>query len=307
MTAVNNVRHWLLAPVLLLMILLGGCDIGNKWGDEKGREEGTLKVISSIVPLSYFVERVGGEHVAVSVMVPPGGNPHSYEPTPQQMVQLGEASVFVKAGSGVEFELDWMPRMMSLNGDLQVCNASEGVELQPIKRHAAAHKAQHYHAQFDPHFWLTPLNGVRIARNVERALVAADPANAAAYKANAGALVAELEMLDKEIRTTFGGVTKKRFLVFHPAWGYYANAYGLEQIAVEEEGKSLTPLQMQRVIQQAAAHRISVIFVSPQSSESQAAAIASEVGAKLGRVDALAYDYQANLRNATRAFVESMQ
>ncbi len=296
-------KHWLLmVPVLLLMIFFSGCEMGKK-----KPEEGTLRVITSIMPLSYFVERIGGKHVAVSVMVPPGGNPHSYEPTPQQMVQMGEAKLFVKAGSGVEFELDWMSRMMSLNGDLQVCNASEGVVLQPIKRRATVHQAQHYHTPFDPHFWLTPLNGVRITRNVERALIAADPVNAAAYKANAAMLVAELEALDGEIRSTFAGVTKKRFLVFHPAWGYYASEYGLEQIAVEEEGKTLTPAQMQRVIQQAAAHRISIIFVAPQSSDSQTTTIAQEIGAHIGYVDPLAYDYQTNLRNATRAFVESMQ
>jgi len=298
------VKHWLLmVPVLLLMIFFSGCEKV----DETRHQEGKLRVITSIVPLSYFVERVGGEHVAVSVMVPPGGNPHSYEPTPQQMVRLSKASVFVKAGSGVEFELDWMPRIMSLNGDLQVCNASEGVTLQPIKRHNGANLAQHYHTQFDPHFWLNPLNGVRIARNVERALVAADPVNAAAYKANASTLVAELEALDEEIRTTFTGVTKRGFLVFHPAWGYYASKYGLEQIAVEEEGKTLTPAQMQRVMQQAAAHRIGVIFVSPQFSGSQASTIAQEIGAHIGYVDPLAYEYQTNLRQATRAFAESMQ
>ena len=284
------------APVLLLVLFLAGCT--------RPAETGRLQVVASIAPLSYFAERIGGSHVSISVMVPPGGNPHSYEPSPRQMVRLGEATLFIKAGSGVEFELDWMERFLSLNRRLRVCNAVEGVRLLPIKHEEEP--GAHHHGRYDPHYWLTPANGVIIAKNVERALVLADPANREDYAVNSAKLIAELQLLDREIMRKVAGLKSRRFLVFHPAWGYYADAYGFEQIAVEEEGKTLTPGQMQRVIETARENHIRVVFVSPQFSTSQAKTIAAEIGGVTRSVDPLADDYQENLRRATQAFSESM-
>jgi zinc transport system substrate-binding protein len=289
-------KFFAVAPLLLLALFLAGCD--------RPAETGKLQVVASIAPLTYFAERIGGSHVSVSVMVPPGGNPHSYEPSPRQMVRLGEATLFIKAGSGVEFELDWMERFLSLNRRLRICNAVEGVRLLPIKHDEEP--GAHHHDRYDPHYWLSPANGVIIAKNVERALVLADPANRVDYAVNSAKLIAELQVLDREIMRKVAGLKSRRFLVFHPAWGYYADAYRFEQIAVEEEGKTLTPRQMQRVIEKARANHIRVVFVSPQFSSSQAKTIAAEIGGVTRSVDPLAADYQENLRRATQAFSESM-
>ena len=282
--------------VLLLAIFSCGC--------AHQIEKGPLRVVASIAPLSYFAERIGGRHVVVSVMVPPGGNPHSYEPTPQQMVRLGEATLFIKAGSGIEFELDWMHRFMSLNRSLKICNASEGIRLRPMAHDAGEHEQ---HGRFDPHYWLSPANGRVMVRNIERTLVAADPEHKAEYTANGAKLEAELKVLEQEIRGKLSELKSKRFIVFHPAWGYYADAFGLEQIAIEVEGKTITPRQMQRVIEKAKANRISIVFVSPQFSTAQAEAIAMEIGGKTCSIDPLASDYQNNLRRITAAFYESMR
>ena len=288
--------------MLLLFLLLSGCVQQN--------ETTKLQVVASIEPLSYFVKRIGGSHVDVSVMVPPGGNPHSYEPTPRQMVRLGSATLFIKVGSGVEFELDWMQRFLSLNRNLKVCNAVEGVHLLPVKKddaHDTSHAERHQHGRYDPHYWLSPSNGMIIAKNVEQALVAVDPIHKNDYVENRVKLVAELQLLDQEIQQNLAAVSNRRFLVFHPAWGYYAASFGLEQIAVEEEGKTLTPRQMQRVIDEAKANHIKVVFVSPQFSRSQAETIAKEIAGVTRSVDPLAGDYQENLRRATKTFIESMQ
>jgi zinc transport system substrate-binding protein len=282
-------------PILFLAFFLNGCDTES--------ETRKLRVVASIAPLSYFAERIGGRHVAVSVMVPPGGNPHSYEPTPRQMASLGEATLFIKAGSGIEFELDWMARFLSLNHTLRLCNGAEGVHLLPIQHDG---EAGHHHDGFDPHYWLSPANGIIIAKNVERSLVLADPVHKEEYAANCAKLELELQFLDREIRSKLAGLQGRRFLVFHPAWGYYADAFRLEQIAVEEEGKTLTPRQMQRVIETAKASGIRVVFVSPQFSTAQAETIATEIGGITRSVDPLAVDYQGNLRQATKAFIESM-
>lgn len=285
---------------LLLTIGLYGC--------RQQAATGRLQVVASIAPLMYFAERIGGSHVAVWVMVPPAGNPHSYEPVPRQMARLGEAVLFIKAGSGVEFELDWMERFLSLNRGLRVCNGVEGVRMLPVSHHEdtapSAEEPANQHGRYDPHYWLSPANGIIIAGNVKKALVSADPANGEEYAANCAKLVAELQLLDQDIQRKLSGLKNRKFLVFHPAWGYYAEAFHLEQIAVEDEGKTLTPRQMQRVIEQARANRIRVVFVSPQFSTAQAKTIAAEIGGTTRSVDPLAADYQKNLRSVTQAFLD---
>jgi zinc transport system substrate-binding protein len=287
------------ASLLLFTILLQGCS--GRSGSRK------LQVVASIEPLAYFVERIGGERVSVSVMVPPGGDPHSYEPTPRQMVRLGSAALFVKAGSGVEFELNWMPRFLDLNRELSVCDASAGVRLIPME-HTDAHEEQgHARGRYDPHFWLSPSNARQIAANIAQSLVRLDPSHRKEYQSNLAVLDTELQALDRDLRQRLAGVGSRRFIVFHPAWGYFAQEFGLEQIAAEQEGKTLTPVQMARVIETARAAGIRTVFVSPQFSSAQADAIARDIGGVTVQVDPLSKDYQNNLRRATNAFAGELR
>ena len=288
----------LLLP-LLLLLFLPGCrsDSGS----------GKLQVVASIEPLAYFVERIGGDRVSVSVMVPPGGDPHSYEPTPKQMVRLGSAAMFVKAGSGVEFELNWMPRILDLNRGLRVCDASEGVRMIPMTHSEIHDEPEGRHGRNDPHFWLSPSNARLIAANVERSLAGIDPLRRSYYDANLARLDGELQLLDRELHQRLAGVGSRRFIVFHPAWGYFASEYGLRQIAAEQEGKTLTPVQMARVIEMARTAGIRTVFVSPQFSSAQADAIAHDIGGVTVTVDPLSRDYQNNLRRATEAFAGGMR
>ena len=294
-------------PLVLLLLLfiplLNGC--AGKTASDK------LQVVASIEPLAWFAERIGGDRVSVSVMVPSGGNPHTYEPTPKQMAQVSHAALFVKAGSGVEFELDWMQRLIDLNKSMAVCNASEGVALLPMsetEHEAAVEPAdQHQHGHLDPHFWLSPKNARLIAKNVERSLAAVDPAGKKYYAANRAAVDQELQQLDEQISKQLAGLQNRSFLVFHPAWGYFAHDYGLTQIAAEEEGKTLTPRQMERVIEEARREKLKAVLVSPEFSTAQADAIARDIGGATVTVDPLARDYPQNLRQAAAAFARGMQ
>lgn len=275
----------------------------------------TIQVVTSIVPLSFFVERVGGDYVDVTVMVPPGANPHTYEPTPSQMVTLGDAGLFVKAGSGIEFELDWMKKFSALKPDMVICNASEGfsgIEMSVHEHshghdHGHDHGHGHKHGSIDPHFWMSPRNGILAARNIERALAQVDPLHAAEYAENRKKLEAELGQLAQEISRKLDGMKNRAFMVFHPAWGYFAEEFNLKQIAVEKEGKELTPKTMQEVIRQAKQLGITVVFVSPTFSSLQAETIAREIGGVIQPVDPLSGDYINNLRQAAEAFAKSMQ
>lgn len=289
----------------IMLLLHAGC--------RQSTENNRLQVVASITPLAYFAERIGSGRISVSVMVPSGGDPHSYEPKPKQMVMLRNAILFLKAGSGIEFELDWMSRFLSLNPGLKVCDASEGIKLIPMpageddhhEEQNEAHRGQHRHGGMDPHYWLSPANAMIMTRNIAKALEAADPAHREEYAANALRLLRELRSLDTEIKEKIAGAKLKKFLVFHPAWGYYAQDYGLEQIAVEVEGKSLTPRQMRNVIETAAKNRIRAVFISPQFNAQQADAIAAAIGGYTLTVDPLAADYQENLRRATGLFMKA--
>lgn len=296
---------WLV--ITWLLFIMGGCSAEQ----HSHQTNNKLQVVTTIAPLSYFVERIGGNHVTISVMVPPGGNPHTYEPSPKQLTELAQAHLFVGAGSNVAFELDWLKRLLSLNQQLQFCNAAEGITFRTMKE-AHYHEnetntSSHERAQYDPHYWLTPANGVLIARNVATALAKTDATHAAEYNANAATLIAELQTLEQEIRKELAPLKQRRFLVFHPAWGYYADAFGLEQLSLEVEGKTLTPRQMQRVIALAREQNIHTIFVSPQFNTMQAATIATDINGVTATVDPLSSDYQNNLRQATKAFVQAMQ
>ncbi|ABB23029.1 metal ABC transporter solute-binding protein, Zn/Mn family [Pelodictyon luteolum] len=283
-----------------LLALTSGCN--TQPPDER------MQVVVSIQPLAWFAGRIAGSRAVVQVMVPPGGSPHTYEPLPRQMALLRHAALFLKAGSGVEFELDWMPRFLKLNPALMVCDASEGVQLLEMggEGHDGSNDHTHNH-RMDPHFWLDPSNGLMIADNVARCMAEADPEHAGEYLANAGVLKAELRELDASIRTILGPFQGCSFLVFHPAWGYYAHAYGLRQIAAESGGKELTPRQMQQVIDQARSEGIRVVFVSPEFSSSQASTIATGIGGLTRSVDPLALDYPGNLRLATESFREALR
>ncbi len=287
-------------PILLLLcaMLLSAC------ATQASRDKDRLQVATSIEPLAFFIQRIGGEHVSVTVMVPPGGDPHSYEPTPRQMAGLSSAALFVKAGSGVEFELDWMPRLLDLNKAMAVCDASSGVRLlqmSPESEHEEHGRDGHHHGRYDPHFWLSPANARLIAANVARSLAAVDPANRTMYEHNLALLDRDLQALDGELRRTFSGMAGRRFIVFHPAWGYFAHDYGLEQVAIEQEGKTVTPVQMERVIRIARASGIRTVFVSPQFSTAQADAVAQDIGGSSARLDPLSRDYLNNLRQAAAA------
>ncbi len=301
----NSKQVFLKTMILLFAVIvpqLSGEAMGK---DVNDRDSAIVRVVTSIEPLSFFVKRVGGEYVDVTVMVPPGANPHTYEPTPGQMVALGDAELFVKAGSGIEFELDWMKKFSALNPDMVICNASLGYKAIEIQEHDHGH--EHKHGKIDPHFWLSPQNGILAAKNIERSLAEIDPLHADEYAANRKNLEAELGTLSEEISRKLAGVKNRTFMVFHPAWGYFADEFNLKQIAAEQEGKELTPKTMLQVIRQAKKQDIRVVFVSPTFSRLQAETIAREIGGVTRPVDPLSGDYIANLRRVADAFAASMQ
>jgi zinc transport system substrate-binding protein len=281
-----------------------------------------VPVFVSILPQKYFVERIGGDRVDVSVMVTPGASPHIYEPKPQQMVALSKARVYFAIG--VEFERVWLEKFSSVNREMRIVHTQEGIAKLPMETHRHRERADerrhdvhskhkdgerdHQPGIKDPHIWLSPALAMVQARNIVQGLIRVDPDHQTVYGKNYKALIKELVDLDAELFGVFKGAGQKaEFMVFHPAWGYFARAYGLSQVPVEIEGKEPKPAELKRLIQHAKEKEIKVVFVTPQFSTRSAEALAKAIGGQIAFVDPLAEDWAGNMREAAEKFKAAMR
>ena len=258
-----------------------------------------------MLPQAEFVESVGGERVQITVMVPPGANLHAYEPTPSQMTGLTKAEMYARVGSGVEFELVWMDKLADLNKDMLIVDSSRGVQL--LETAVGQEGEKSGHSAMDPHIWMSPLNVKIMVQNIYEGLVQVDPGNKAYYEQNRDAYIKKLAELDRDVRSSLAGITNRTFMVYHPAFGYFAREYNLTMLPIEEEGKEPTAAGLIRLIEQAREHKIKAIFTSPQFNPESAEVIADALGGRVIFVDPLARDYTVNMRNLLSELVEAME
>jgi zinc transport system substrate-binding protein len=276
--------------------------------ESHGESKNKIKVFVSILPQAYFVERVGGERVDVSVLVGPGYSPATYEPTPRQMAELGKAKVYFRIG--VPFENVWIMRISRANPRMNVIDTRHNVELRSMKAYHP-HKAEEHHPSpkemKDPHIWLS-LRLVKIqAQNICHALISEDPAHKTYYEGNLEAFSHDLDRLDAAIKSVFKNLKTRKFMAFHPAWGYFAHDYGLEQIPVEVEGKEPSARGLADLIARANQEGIKVVFVQAQFSTRNAETVARAIGGRIVQIDPLAKDYLKNMKKITETFRKVVQ
>lgn len=276
-----------------------------------------LQVFVSVLPLKTFVEKVGGDFVAVQAMVQPGYSPHTYEPTPKQISALAKTDLYVR--TGIPFEKAWMERIRSANPDMKVLDAQEGIDLRIIEHHEhetahneeqpnKAHDSGHPdNSERDPHIWTSPPLVKQMAKNIRDMLTELDPAHGQAHADNYTAFAAELDALDHEIRTLLKDVANRKFMVFHPAWGYFADTYDLIQIPIEQGGKEPGARALTELIKQAKQENVKVIFVQPQFNKKSAEQVASAIGGRVVAIDPLSPDYANNLRKVAQLIAEARQ
>lgn len=272
-----------------------------------------VPVFVSIAPQKFFVEQIGKNLVHVEVMVEPGASPHIYEPKPGQMTAISRTRIYFAIGVG--FEKAWLKRIGASNPAMTVVQTDEGIQKLPMsthhheddKHHQKNHHAGHDHGTPDPHIWLSPPLVMVQASNIVKALQEVDPANRSEYEANYRAFVTRVGDLDGELRRLFSGREGMEFMVFHPAWGYFAEAYGLRQVPIEVEGKDPKPAQLKKIIDRARERNIKVVFVQPQFSSKSAEQVAREIGGEVAFVDPLAPDWEENLREAAAKFKTAMK
>ena len=296
-------------PKMLVALLALGLVAGSPpAGATQARK---LKIVVSILPQAYFVERIGGERVEVDVLVGPGQSPHAWEPTPRQVEGLARAQVYFRIG--IDFENTLVPRIEKMFRHLRIVDTRQNVPLRSMTAdELAAGEAEggHEHSEAcahgtgsttapaglpDPHIWLSPLLAKIQAQTICDALVELDPEHAEEYRSNLAAFHSDLDRVHARIAEVLAPLKGRPVFVYHPAFGYFTDAYGLRQVPVEMGGKEPTARQLAALIEKAKATGAKVIFVQPQFPTKSATAVAQAIGGAVVPIDDLARDYLRNL------------
>ena len=265
--------------------------LGQVWVVSGGAWAGPVKVTVSILPQVWFVEEICGDLVEVSVLVGPGHSPATYEPTPRQMALLEQADLFLAAG--VPFEQGLVPRIQALPHAPVIA----GPRPTPRSHHHPSH-------DIDPHTWLDPGQAMVIADSVSARLQALSVPNAGTIQARGRALKERLVRIDEQVRHILAPYRGRTFIVFHPAFGHFAAAYGLNQVAVEAGGHEPGPRHLADTIERALALGVRAVIVQPQFSRKSAETLAKSIGAEIVVLDPLAADYETNLLHLARTLAD---
>lgn len=307
--------------LLLIAILLVSC----KQGEKQSKTDNDKPVITvTIEPLRYFTEAIAGDRFKVISMVPKGASPETYDPTPQQLVDLAKSKAYFRIGY-IGFEQTWMGRLTDNAPHLQFFDMSEGVELIYDDTHAHHHEhgneghaaeshatdAQtvderlHQHSGVEPHIWNSATNAQIIAGNILDALCALDKAGEDIYIDRYNALFHRLERTDSIICQMLSAPKADRaFMIYHPALSYFARDYDLHQIPIEAGGKEPSPAHLKELINTCKAENVRIIFVQPEFDRRNAELIALQTETRVVRINPLSYDWEREMMETAEALID---
>lgn len=272
--------------LLLAIVGLSAC---------QGKKEGGTRTISvTIEPQRYFAEKIAGDLFQINCVTPAGQSPETYDPTPQQMVQISQSQAYFRIGE-IGFEQAWMKNLQSQNPDMVVFDLSEGMEL--VKNEEEAHEEgeahpHHHHGSVDPHIW-TSISGARvIAQNTYQAFIKLDPENQEVYRAGYQRLIEEIDSTEAEMKQLLQPLAGTAFIIYHPALTYFAREFGLKQLCIELDGKEPSPAQLKQLLETATQSGAKVVFVQQEFDQKNAELIAKETGCRLVTINPLSYNWQ---------------
>ena len=253
-------------------------------------------VFVSIAPQAWLVKRVAGEAVEVQTLLTSGANPHTFEPTARQVKSLAGASLYFTVG--LPFEAPLASRAGRLNPGLKVTGMDAGIAKRGAGDHDHDH-GEHGHvctAGGDPHIWLAPQLMCAMASNTVAALEQLMPEQRAALQERLGRSVAEIRAVDRDVRAKLQPLTLRTWVVYHPSWGYFAEAYGLSLQVIEEDGKAPSARHLAEVIRAAQTAGVKRVFTEPQYDKRPAQTLAAQLGARLDVIDPLQEEWPALMR-----------
>jgi zinc transport system substrate-binding protein len=262
-----------LISVALLAALLTAC--GN---NTSTKHEGTLNIYTTIYPLQYFTERIAGKHANVSAIIPPGADAHTFEPSTKDMVKISEGDAFIyNQSKSDEFSSSVADTLKEEK--VPVIDAAQGITLAHMKEHEESEK-EHDHGAYDPHIWLDPVLAQQMADNIYQQLVHLKPQAKKDFKKNHDQLIKDLQALDGKFKEKIEKAPKKTFIVSHAAYGYWAERYGLKQIAISGLSPAHEPTQhqIQNIIEYTNKEKINYILFEANVNNKVAATIKNETG-----------------------------
>jgi ABC-type Zn uptake system ZnuABC Zn-binding protein ZnuA len=274
-------RIYLTLPVLFLLLLLSACSSGGRQGSPP---DGRLQVVATTSIVGDVVGNIGGELIELTVLVPPGGDPHTFEPRPQDIAAVSDAQVVFASGLGLE---EALKGVLEANVKGTLVEVSDGLAVIPLQDKDEHEGAQPEHGTGDPHTWMDPNNVIIWAGNIATALAEADPTNRATYQTNAESYIAELRELDAWIRQQVEQVPpKQRKLVSdHAVLGYFAAEYGFEQVGlvIPALSSSAAPSaqELAALVDAIRAQDVQAILVGTTVNPALSEQVADDTGAEL--------------------------
>lgn len=250
----------------------------------------------SIAPYSYFVKEIGRNDFSVNIMVPPGSNPHIYEPFPEQIRQLSRSLAFISNGY-LGYEVTWLDRFYELNRNMKKVSLGDKIDLI-----ASSDKHDDHAEGADPHYWVSPHCARTMAAQVRDLLCSISPADSGRYRLNCDSLLIKIGDTEALADTLLKGYAGKAFMIYHPNLAYLARDYNLNEVAIEFEGKEPSPARLRYLIDLAASKNIRTIFVQREYDSKNAREIAHEIGGKVVIIDPLSEDWL----KATRGIIEKL-
>jgi zinc transport system substrate-binding protein len=256
---------------------------------------GKIGVAVTLGPEVEWVNAVGGDKVSVTLMVPEGSDPHTYEPLPSQLAKVSDAKMYVEIGTPIEFETNYMDKIRSTNPDMLIVNASQGIQLIP-------NSAENESSTMDPHVWTDPKNAMIMVNNIYNGLVQVDPQDKAYFQKNRDQYINQLQELDKNTTKLLKGKQKTDILIYHPAFGYYMRDYNLTQVGAMINDEEPSPQRIAMMVDIAKQNNITVLFNEPQYDPKFMQSIASQVGGQVLTVNDLDEHYIQNMMNVATEF-----
>jgi len=254
-------------------------------GRNPGRQEASIITVS-IGPFRYFVEQIAGKDFNVNVMVPPGANPHIYEPYPDQITKLRQSVAYISNGY-LGFEMTWLDRFYEINP--KMARLSVGRSIEPVAS-TDIHEGGHVEGA-DPHYWVSPSCARAMAASIRDFLCQLNPKGSDRYKINCDSLLFRIDQLDSRAKSLFDQFSGKPFMIYHPNLAYIARDYGLKEVAVEFEGKEPPASRLKELIDLAKKENIRTIFVQKEYDSKNAREIAREIGGHITIIDPLSENW----------------
>ena len=265
---------------ILTLFILSAC------GNTTQKSEKPILTVT-LEPLRYFTEAIAGDNYEVVSMVPKGSSPESYDPTPQQLVNLSKSQAYFRIGY-IGFEQAWMKKLEATCPDMKIYNTSKGIDLIRDKGHW---HGDHFHeGGVEPHVWNSTQNALIIADNIYQALCELDSTHQEDYRKRLDVLKQTIRQTDANVRTLIENADST-FLIYHPALSYFARDYGLKQVSIEEGGKEPSPAQLKALIETCRNENVHTIFVQQEFDQRNAQLIANELGVNIVSINPLSYDW----------------